>query len=578
MAAFKNGNVTTSILIGLLLCVSSGTLITCDSSTKEASLAGDDLEILTEVLKTNGLSIRNFKPTDLDDITWDNAVYKKTGPSYRAAKGQILCLRIMDTPLKEIKGLNRLKHLVSLDVSHNLQLQTMDLSGLKDLKKCIMVKTAIRDLSHIKWPASLQSLRLSLNDHLKQVDQGDAELPVTLTLLDLSYNKNLEKANLKGLKNLKKLWLNNCSIKAFNRSMVPDGLIDLVLSENKALNELDLYFLWELKTLWIYDCGLEDQSALKLPQSLTELYMAGYPHFKAVDLSALKNLRRLVLNRLGIEDFSLSKIPLGITELNLFGNRHMARIDLSGYHVLRTLNLGDTGIKDVNQCRFPLGLTTLYLASCRNLSSLELAGLPNLVVISSPYGHYKTIKLHNLPRLKAMQLENGNKTLEELDLSGVPALETLDLKNCGISSLSGFKLPDGLKDLNLSGNEQLREIRLAGFPRLENLYLSDCLITHLSLSDLPQLRQLDLSMSSVSKKMPPEKQPELEQFYDVFFLELDLSGLTGLEKLIIKDFDREVALFLSREREGLVKIESKGTQIKEIIWKSGHDQSPGKGH
>ena len=65
---------------------------------------------------------------------------------------------------------NKFPNLIELNLGYNGQLEKLDLSGLKELKILMLAECGIRDVRLSEFPDSLNGLDLSNNIDLRSVD------------------------------------------------------------------------------------------------------------------------------------------------------------------------------------------------------------------------------------------------------------------------------------------------------------------------------------------------------------------------------------------------------------------------
>ncbi|ODV58380.1 leucine-rich repeat domain-containing protein [Ascoidea rubescens DSM 1968] len=199
-------------------------------------------------------------------------------------------------------------------------------------------------------------------------------------------------------------------------------------------------------------------------------------------------------------------------------------------------------------------LTYLNLSNnlINDLSDFPLTNFPKLTSLNLSKNRLKTINgLNHLKNLKFLNLSSVNyynfnsRWLESLiidNLSELSNLQSLDLSNNGIAEIKNLSSLSNLQYLNLSHNVLIKNIdNLSDLKNLQILKLVNTNISKIeNLSNLSNLKILDLSSNLISKLQNLNNLNNLSNLIlkNNYISIIDLSQILNLKKLEIIDISK----------------------------------------
>ncbi len=395
----------------------------------------------------SNLGIRFSKLTNLASLLlWKNPL-NDSDVEYLSSMMNLTSLGLMGNQIGDtgVMHLSNLVNLTSLELSSNQIGNTgvIHLSSMKNLTSLGLMGNQIGDagIMRLSTLVNLTSLELSWN---KIGDTGVMHLSSmrNLRLLGLSWNK-IGETGVMHLSNMRNL----TSLGLMGNQIGDTGVMHL--SSMRNLTSL------ELSNNQIGDTGVMHLSRMR---SLTSLNLSN----NQIGDTGVMNLSNLVnLTSLGLMD-------------NQIGDTGV--MHLSDMRSLTSLNLSNNQIGDIG---------VMHLSSMRNLTSLELSN--NQI---EDIGAMHLSSLVNLTSLELSWNKIGDTGV--MHLSSMRNLTSLELSNNPLANQDGNNLQD---------TNPLRH--LVALTNLARLFVRHTGITSIApLSDLPRLRLVDISDTSVSDLSP----------------------------------------------------------------------------
>ena len=285
-------------------------------------------------------------------------------------------------PYSDIKLIENMKNLTSLNLSGNSITDITLLKSLTNLTELYMIQCDITDITPLKSLTNLTKLDLSDN---KIIDLTPL-MPLTeLRELELRSNDITDIAPLKSLINLTQLVLNNNNIS----DLTPlNSLINLTQLELTYNNITELIPLMSLTNLFELDLSENNISDLTPLRALTNLYILRVDKNNITDLSPLKSLtelRELELFSNAISDITPLRSLTNLRELILEKNDITDITPLRSLTNLTTLGLSRNNISDITPLMSLTNLTKLYLSENKITDITPLRSLTNLTVLFWSY-------------------------------------------------------------------------------------------------------------------------------------------------------------------------------------------------
>ena len=272
-------------------------------------------------------------------------------------------------------------------------------------------------------------------------------------------------------------------------------ITELHLPEGLTSTE-DLPYFTGLTKLVIWDKGTLDYSFLSGLYALRHLEL-DHCSLSSEDLAkiaAMPNLEELILTNCGLSNIS----PLG---------------RLTG---LKLLDLTDNSINDINAL-IPLNaLESLYLGHNALTALPVFAGYQSLHTLDLSY----------------------NALTDISPLAACPSIQKLNISNNRLTSISAVGSLPALTFLNASVNQVEDVSALAACTNLDTFIMEDCLIKTIDfLNDIASIREVDIDYNEIVAAPQFREDCLLESFSAMHNYLEDLTGLSGLQYLVIVNAD-----------------------------------------
>ena len=307
--------------------------------------------------------------------------------------------------------------LVSLDLSHNLNLVSLSISSTEITKL---------DLSHNQKLVELDFNNPDAVD-LSQVPQLKSLGYYGNKKLDLSHHQKLEELRISGtdgvdlrqVPQLKKLTCFNADTLDLSHNPKLTSL-----SVNRAnITSLDLSYNPELTHLHMSWCEQLTSLDLSHNPKLTSIELAKLFGLTEMNLSQNSELRDLSVTYSCLTKLDVSHNPK-LTNFIIGGfgaDASVAEVDVSGNPNLTKLDVFDTKISELDLSHNPK-LRELGVSS-RNLKNLDVSHNPELTILAVGWSGVTSLDVTHNPNLTEINIY-GTK-ISELDISRNPKLETV---------------------------------------------------------------------------------------------------------------------------------------------------------
>ena len=383
------------------------------------------------------------------------------------------------------KDYSALKPLTNLEYFNKYGEENYDniidnLKFCKNLKKVILTKLNIKDMSRIAELSNLTSLTLK-NNEIEKIE--GLENMTNLSTLDLSFNKISKLQGLENLNNLETLYLNG------------NEIIDITpLSKNQKLVILDL----------------RDNTKID----------ANRENYKEERLEALNKIGGILEKDGGVIKLDIDKLKLfnNYKQLDLSSQRLTTLEPLEGLTQLTKLDLS------YNQLTLQDEKSQNILKSMKNLIELNLAE-NNIANATSINSLSKLKKLHLLGKNNRINLVEIEDIISNLDSLTISTESLKSIVNCDVNKITKLNLPrSGLTEIpDLTKFVNLNQISLYRNPKIQN---------YNGILNLPNLKTLVLSQNDLhGKKLDFSKLKSLTRLdlsYNNLWSE-DLDILNGLK-------------------------------------------------
>ena len=383
------------------------------------------------------------------------------------------------------KDYSALKPLTNLEYFNKYGEENYDniidnLKFCKNLKKVILTKLNIKDMSRIAELSNLTSLTLK-NNEIEKIE--GLENMTNLSTLDLSSNKISKLQGLENLNNLETLYLNG------------NEIIDITpLSKNQKLVILDL----------------RDNTKID----------ANRENYKEERLEALNKIGGILEKDGGVIKLDIDKLKLfnNYKQLDLSSQRLTTLEPLEGLTQLTKLDLS------YNQLTLQDEKSQNILKSMKNLIELNLAE-NNIANATSINSLSKLKKLHLLGKNNRINLVEIEDIISNLDSLTISTESLKSIVNCDVNKITKLNLPrSGLTEIpDLTKFVNLNQISLYRNPKIQN---------YNGILNLPNLKTLVLSQNDLhGKKLDFSKLKSLTRLdlsYNNLWSE-DLDILNGLK-------------------------------------------------
>ena len=523
----------TKLKIFVVLCL-IGALCACDgrSRTSDFGISIEDKRLAQCVDK----ALRSIYVETLEDVKHLRchapaiiSDYHKVIPHKPLGPGERRPL-----PVKSIAGLEKLTHLETLDLSHNL-IEEIDLSPFKHLHSAYLRNNLIKEVD-LSQNANLETLDISNNpleyiaignsSSLQHLDLsaghdfeddtvftfGYAELAgfqledffagVSLTGSDALVNVETFKArnrkslitDFSKLTNLKLLDVRNSDYKHLDLSG-NSGIKDIDASNNplESINFHDNANVLELK---INECQFSD-----LPSSL----------FQKIKSIKADNNNLTMLDMVN-SDYRIERLSVA--------NNNISDVNIVEQYSLDTLNLSGNQISEID-ISTAYGLQWLDISQNPEMSDLSLGPNTNAlrarIELHAKDNNFSSMSLTDPARFKILNLSNSLKVREldfseftnlySLNISHNPSvtavtlpetndLQYLNVDYCQVSELNISHL-NNLQTLNAEGN-QLASLDISNNPNLSGISLENNRLATLDISNNIYLDYLHLDNNNLT--------------------------------------------------------------------------------
>lgn len=491
---------------------------------------------------------------------------------------EVIVLNVSKKSISDLTGLEWFTSLISLNVSQNSNLKSLDVSCLTALESLNCSECSIGELD-LKKNKALRELSCSGGDRsniLTQLDLSENRALVKLdcssqriTSLDLSQNTELQEVNcagsskyLRSLKvtgcfKLRKLLCNNQLLTSIDLSGCPE-LTELSIYSNNLL-ALDLSQNRKLSVLRCYSNKIRSLNLSANP--LLKTVDIGYNPLTSLDLGTNFETFSVTVNKYTTVSSLRISAP-GLKTLSLQENYSsssssylLQSVDLAGCSDLETLSITGIPATDLDVSMLPK-LKSLSVTECKNLSALDLRHNPDLGGLACT--NNSSLKYLDITaNLNLGRLNVRGTAIESLDLSAYKFLNYLaiwdmpDLRyiNLGdnpyitslteqtgafIGSAKMKIVGTRITALNLSNsyNIKLQDLDITECPALETLTLGSTKMTTIDLSGNPKLKSLSCNNSQF-QSLDLSANPALETVscYSCLLLSIDVSRCPKLKTL-----------------------------------------------
>ncbi|WP_338453538.1 hypothetical protein [Candidatus Bealeia paramacronuclearis] len=365
----------------------------------------------------------------LEHITWKNFSSLKK-------------LYLNQTYLKKIE-LENLPFLTVFHASRTKKLESFVIKkGLNYLKEVEFYKSNIRELigleessietMDLSETAHLESLNVSGMKFLKKLDLKESGIKrltakdASIEELLLKSTKNLEEVNVSGMKFLKKLDLEESGIKRFTAKDA--SIEELLLKSTKNLEEVNVSGVKSLKKLYFESSSIKQITAEE--SSIEELFLLQTQNLEKLDVAGMKSLKRIIAaydtgirEIKGLEDSNIETLIVrdakNLREINIANAKKLKYLDFQGSGIQKFTGLKESTIQDMN------------LSHTQNLKELDVSGMKYLEKLNLEGSEIKQITFGLESKIKSLflkktSLDQGSlkqfsklRSLEEIDVTGV---------------------------------------------------------------------------------------------------------------------------------------------------------------
>nr|KAJ0224416.1 hypothetical protein LSAT_V11C100047850 [Lactuca sativa] len=378
--------------------------------------------------------------------------------------------------LKKLQSLSKLEHLLVVDLSGNIVLDTVDKNFLKfkNLQSLNLSNTLVSTTPLLKNIESLTHLQIARANFLNQSPNSylsgsiefeefhDSSLQSLSSLKTLDLSETTIDRLPSNISNPRSLYLKSCP--QLERLPCIESLRDLEVldvSGSKNLKEFKEGFFDRIRRLRVLN--LSETNVVDLPSLLK-----------------VSNLRELFLSRCP----SLKHLPSleSATKLEILDASWC-----SGKNSPSKDQLSETKIESFPSLSNPRHLRQLLLKNCKALKNFEInVSLPNLEELNLSGVTLKPNGAEFMNDMSNIQiLDLSNTSLEQIpSISKFTNLTRLSLAGCSCSDAElDLKPLSKLEVLNLSGSSIKRLINLSGSHNLQKLLLQVCSIAESSEDD-----------------------------------------------------------------------------------------------
>ena len=420
-------------------------------------------------------------------------------------------LSLSNKGVKDLRGIELLTQLTSLDVSDNVELTYINAKALVNLVSLSVYNTGLTTLD-ISGLTKLTSLSAYNCTSLTAIIADGCS--------SLNYISNWGENNFPSLTSisLKGTAFISFSVSSFSKIESVD------LSNCTSLTDFSADYASNLTSLNLSGCTELTYLSVTNNESLATLTVADLPKLTSLSINDNPILNNPTLTGL-----------TALTSLDASNDPGLTTIDVSEMRELETLYLNNTGLTTLDISGLTK-LTSLYAYGCASLTTIIADGCSSLNYISN-------WDESNFPSLTSISLKGT--AFISFGISNNTKIESVDLSNC--TSLTDFSADyaSNLTSLNLSGcteltylsvtnNESLATLTVADLPKLTSLSINDNpILNNPTLTGLTALTSLDASNDPGLTTIDVSEMRELETLYlnNTGLTTLDISGLTKLTSL-----------------------------------------------
>ena len=445
-------------------------------------------------------------------------------------------LDLRNTQVSDLKPLQSLTNLQSLDLSSTQVSDLKPLQSLTNLQSLYLMNTQVSDLKPLQSLTNLQSLYL-MNTQVS--DLKPLQSLTNLQSLDLRNTQVSDLKPLQSLTNLQSLDLMNTQVSDISPLAEMISLHKLTLTLNtKDISNL-LPQLVQLQNLKLRVVKVEDPKPL---QSLTNLQSLDLMNTQVSDLKPLQsltNLQSLDLSSTQVSDLKPLQSLTNLQSLYLSSTQVSDLKPLQSLTNLQSLDLMNTQVSDLKPLQ---SLTNLQSLDLRNTQVSDLKPLQSLTNLQSLYLMNTQVSdlkpLQSLTNLQSLDLRN-TQVSDLKPLQSLTNLQSLYLMNTQVSDLKPLQSLTNLQSLDLR-NTQVSDLKpLQSLTNLQSLYLMNTQVSDLKpLQSLTNLQSLDLMNTQVSDLKPLQSLTNLQSL-DLRNTQVSdlkpLQSLTNLQSLDLRN-------------------------------------------
>lgn len=356
---------------------------------------------------------------------------------------------------RTIPLMQRLESFKILDLRETLVTDLSPISQLESLESLILAKTPYFDLSTLNHK-NLRELDLS-NTGIEEVE-GILKLQ-SLRSLNLSGSKVEHIVVLKGLPQLKRLYLNDLPVRSLKRKEVDVNFAEMSLTElmRVKVSPENVPYLTELEGMpqieWIFLKGTEidELEPLDILDNLRGLDISLTQIDDLSPLAAHKSLEHLAMSETYLEDIDVLAELENLNYLDLSSTKVDSLIPLSKLRKLTYLNLTRSDVGDLK----------------------PISALTRLITLKVGYTYVSELStLENFRDLEHLELQGASvKSLQGMPI--LSKLKILNIADTGIKDLKPLLQQPKLKELDLSYTQIEASPVLLQLEKLEKLTIKD---------------------------------------------------------------------------------------------------------
>ncbi len=464
-------------------------------------------------------------------------------------------LSIPDMGITTLKGIEHLRHLVTLDCQQN-NLKELDLSKNDYLS---YLDCSINELTKLDVSNCPLSVLICDQNYLKELDVSHMDHLYTFTCavndlseLDVSHNPELDflmcgvtdwmhmgdgigmseeepreinnhitKLDLKNNKSLTTLACDGIGIKQLDLSN--SKKLYVVQCNNCALTSLDVT---NCPKLYALNCPENALTKLSVKGcSALEYLVCGENKLKTLDLSDCESLTDLNCYMNELTEIKLGSVKT-ITSLNAYENK-LTKIDLSKLTDVEYLSLDDNKLSEIDLSK--QGSLQSFSCSKNPISKLDLSKCINLTTLACEECNLTSLDVTKNTKLNTIFAWQNKLT--KIDVSKCPKMEYLIISENELSSLDISKNPK-LKTVSASNNK-ITKIDVSKNLELSYLGIDSNQLSSIDLSKNAALETVDLSRNNFKSVTLPTEKATLTALMisDNEIEELDVHEYTSLVRL-----------------------------------------------